>query len=67
MNLFDYISVDVNGTVDLNRVLVLYERQIMPYQIYKALNPEADDEDEVTQYAGFVGSQCAKRILLYRS
>ena len=47
--------------------MVLHKRQAMPYLIYRAISPGAEDEEEVKQYAGYVGKKCAERMLLYRS
>ena len=55
-----------NKLLDVNMVLVLYERQAMPYAIYRAINPEADDEDEVKHYGTLAGRCTAERMLLYR-
>ena len=61
------VSEDAQGTVDIDKVLVLFARQAMPYQFYALLNQEAEDEREVLKYAGFVGRDCSERMLLYRS
>ncbi|XP_023930830.1 arginyl-tRNA--protein transferase 1-like isoform X2 [Lingula anatina] len=63
----DADKVDENGVVNLDEVLVLFERQAMPYTVYKALNPRARDEGDVKEYAGFVGKKCYQRMLLFRS
>ncbi|KAJ7394367.1 Arginyl-tRNA--protein transferase 1 [Desmophyllum pertusum] len=47
-------------------VLVLFERQAMPYQLYAAIS-DADDRDEVQEYAELVGPVVSSRMLLYRS
>ena len=60
-------SDDANGRIELNGVMVLHKRQAMPYLIYRAISPEAEDEEEVKQYAGYVGKKCAEHMLLYRS
>ena len=55
-----------NKMMDINMTLVLYERQAMPYAIYRAINPEADDEEEVRHYATLAGRSTSERMLLYR-
>lgn len=47
-------------------VLVLFERQAMPYQLYAAIT-EADDRQEVQEYAELVGPAVSSRMLLFRS
>ena len=62
-----YITVDENGTIDLDKVSILYQRQIMPYRLYHVLSKGANqDEDEVKEYAKFVGKVCAERMFLFR-
>ena len=59
---------DEDGEVPLDEVLVLWQRQVMPYQVYTALKQgKAKDSDEVTEYAGYVGATCARRMFLVRS
>ncbi|XP_052810980.1 arginyl-tRNA--protein transferase 1-like isoform X1 [Mya arenaria] len=59
---------DEDGVVDLEKVMVLWQRQVMPYTIYTALKQgKASDEAEVKEYAGFVGRTCAERLFLVRS
>ncbi|KAL5010842.1 hypothetical protein ScPMuIL_013147 [Solemya velum] len=57
---------DPNGNIVLNNVLVLHGREPMRYQVYRIFNPSAEDQDEVQQYAQFVGRECAERMLLFR-
>ncbi|XP_078372427.1 arginyl-tRNA--protein transferase 1-like isoform X1 [Oculina patagonica] len=52
------------GSTD--EVLVLFERQAMPYQLYAAVT-EADDRQEVQEYAELVGPVVSSRMLLFRS
>ena len=66
-----YLSTeDEGGKIDLDRTLILHARQAMPYEVYKAIKsmirPDFNDEDEVKEYAQFVGKICAERMLLYR-
>lgn len=62
-----FVTEDENGEINLAEVSVLYMRQLMYYPIYKMISRGANqDEDEVKQYAGFVGKKCAKSILLFR-
>ncbi|KAK7483279.1 hypothetical protein BaRGS_00025446 [Batillaria attramentaria] len=57
---------DVNGNIDIDRVLVLHDREAMPYEVYRFMNRQARDEEEVKEYAAFVGRKCAERMLLFR-
>nr|KAG5696778.1 hypothetical protein BaRGS_012801 [Batillaria attramentaria] len=57
---------DVNGNIDIDRVLVLHDREAMPYEVYRFMNRQARDEEEVKEYATFVGRKCAERMLLFR-
>lgn len=57
---------DENGKIDLDKVTILFMRQMMTYDIYKALNPKAKDAKEVLEYSKFVGKKCAERMLLCR-
>ncbi|XP_035685735.1 arginyl-tRNA--protein transferase 1-like [Branchiostoma floridae] len=59
-------KVDENGNIDVDRVLVLYEQQLMPYAIYRALTG-GSDEDDVRLYATLAGRTCAERIILFRN
>ena len=65
--IFSCIAVDEDGDVALNTVMLLFQQQAMPYFIYQALCPGAQDKDEIEQYASFVGKKVASRMLLYRS
>lgn len=58
----DAAAVDENG-----QIRVLYEQDLMRYGRYHALNPGADDEEEVREYATLVGAKCAYSLFLYRS
>ncbi len=58
-----------------NEVMVLYQRQAMPYAIYRAIKGVDDDDndddddvddDDVKHYAKLVGKNVAQRMLLYR-
>ncbi|XP_046549414.1 LOW QUALITY PROTEIN: arginyl-tRNA--protein transferase 1-like [Haliotis rubra] len=55
---------DDNGNIDLDRVLVLYDSEAMPYEVYSFLKP--NDEAEVKEYAMLAGKTCAERMLLFR-
>ncbi|XP_067676603.1 arginyl-tRNA--protein transferase 1-like isoform X1 [Haliotis asinina] len=57
---------DDNGNIDLDRVLVLYDSEAMPYEVYSFLKPNANDEGEVKEYAMLAGKTCAERMLLFR-
>ncbi|OWF48821.1 Arginyl-tRNA--protein transferase 1 [Mizuhopecten yessoensis] len=57
---------DDGAKLEIDTVLVLFCRQIMTYEIYKALNAKARDAKEVMEYALFVGRKCAQRLLLFR-
>ncbi|RUS75694.1 hypothetical protein EGW08_016536 [Elysia chlorotica] len=57
---------DKNKDIDIHQVLVLYNRKVLPYALYKMMNREATDEENVTEYAGFVGKTCAERMFLVR-
>ncbi|XP_029650750.1 arginyl-tRNA--protein transferase 1 isoform X2 [Octopus sinensis] len=59
-------EVDENGNVDPNRVLILHEQQEMSFEMYHQLKPEANDENQVMEYANFVGKSCAQRMFLFR-
>eukprot|EP00058_Branchiostoma_floridae_P013548 XP_002599036.1 hypothetical protein BRAFLDRAFT_104268 [Branchiostoma floridae] len=59
-------KVDENANIDVDRVLVLYEQQLMPYAIYRALTG-GSDEDDVRLYATLAGRTCAERIILFRN
>lgn len=64
--MFLLILVDENGNVDPNRVLILHEQQEMSFEMYHQLKPEANDENQVMEYANFVGKPCAQRMFLFR-
>ncbi|GFR87448.1 arginyl-tRNA--protein transferase 1 [Elysia marginata] len=57
---------DKNKDIDVNQVLVLNSRKVLPYALYKMLNTDASDEESVKEYAGFVGKTCAERMFLVR-
>ncbi|XP_069950223.1 arginyl-tRNA--protein transferase 1 isoform X6 [Cherax quadricarinatus] len=63
----DAAAVDENGQVDISKIRVLYRQDLMRYGRYHALNPGADDEEEVREYATLVGAKCAYSLFLYRS
>lgn len=52
---------------DLDRILVLHRRAVMPYAAYARKRRGSSDEREVEQYARLVGQACAERMLLYRA
>ncbi|XP_070569102.1 arginyl-tRNA--protein transferase 1-like isoform X2 [Ptychodera flava] len=53
--------------VDINEIMVLHQRQAMPYMIYKVLSKSRSDTEEVKEYAQFVGKKCGRSLLLYRA
>ncbi|XP_005097396.1 arginyl-tRNA--protein transferase 1 isoform X1 [Aplysia californica] len=58
---------DKDKDVDLNQVLCLHQGTMLPYAFYKMMKKsKTPDEDEVREYAGFVGKTCAERMLLVR-
>ncbi|XP_046332185.1 arginyl-tRNA--protein transferase 1-like isoform X2 [Haliotis rufescens] len=57
---------DDNSNIDLDRVLVLYDSEAMPYEVYSFMKPNANDEAEVKEYAMLAGKTCAERMLLFR-
>ncbi|KAK7108348.1 hypothetical protein V1264_016098 [Littorina saxatilis] len=57
---------DPETPVDINRVLVLHDREAMAYEVYSFMEKDAHDEDEVKEYAALVGMTCAQRMLLFR-
>ncbi|KAL3881818.1 hypothetical protein ACJMK2_028210 [Sinanodonta woodiana] len=57
---------DENGKIDVDQVLIIHNGEAMPYEVYKAINPESGDEEEIKEYATFVGRSCAERMLLFR-
>ena len=58
--------MDKNKDIDINQVLVLNSRKVLPYALYKMMNSQASDEETVKEYAGFVGKTCAERMFLVR-
>ena len=62
---FSFFLDDRNKVTSPNDVMVLYKRQAMPFSVFRLMKDT--DEDEVLEYAGFVGKSCSKRMLLYRS
>ncbi|KAK2727840.1 arginyl-tRNA--protein transferase 1-like [Artemia franciscana] len=62
----DLNAMDEEENVDLNEVLVLYERTMMNYAEYRSICVDANDESEVKEYAKLVGSSVANRMLLFR-
>ncbi|XP_048577514.1 arginyl-tRNA--protein transferase 1 isoform X3 [Nematostella vectensis] len=73
-----YSRLDQTGpdfpSTDINKMLILYERQAMPYLIYRAIKQNEDDEgddnddtDEIQELADMVGPAVAQRMLLFRS
>ncbi|XP_048771474.2 arginyl-tRNA--protein transferase 1-like isoform X2 [Ostrea edulis] len=59
---------DEDGNLELDEVMVLHRRMMMSYGQYKQLNPQRKESQDtaVRKYAGFVGQDCARRMLLYR-
>ncbi|KAG8190508.1 hypothetical protein JTE90_006678 [Oedothorax gibbosus] len=57
---------DVDGVVNLREILILYDRTKMMFTLYKTLQKKTDDEEEVKEYAKFVGRKCYRKIMLYR-
>nr|XP_034176412.1 arginyl-tRNA--protein transferase 1 isoform X1 [Osmia lignaria] len=64
----DIDAIDEDGVVDVRKVLILYRRAAMPYQIYKRQSQRVkqEEENEIKEYASLVGMKCAQRLLLYR-
>ncbi len=63
------LSVDEQAAVEVGQVLVLFERQAMPFYVYKqlkSLSGGCGDEDEISEYARLTGKRCACRMLLFR-
>ncbi|XP_049800668.1 arginyl-tRNA--protein transferase 1 isoform X1 [Schistocerca nitens] len=58
--------LDEDGQININEILILFHKQAMPYFIYRTLNRNTDDSEEVMQYARLVGMKCARRMLLVR-
>ncbi|XP_038048103.1 arginyl-tRNA--protein transferase 1-like isoform X2 [Patiria miniata] len=56
----------VDAPVNLPEVRILYMQMAMRYSDYRGFAPNANDDEEVSEYAQFVGKKCAGRILLYR-
>lgn len=65
--MFIFIAGDSDGIVNLHEVQILYIHKRMSYQSYVKMKKQANDEDEVREYAGFVGRKCYRRMLLFRS
>ncbi|XP_068230493.1 arginyl-tRNA--protein transferase 1 isoform X4 [Palaemon carinicauda] len=63
----DASAKDLNGEIDLNRIKILYDQDLVLYEMYRMLNPQADDEDEVKEYASLVGAKSAYSMVLYRN
>ena len=57
---------DAEGDIDVEQVLVMYEREAMSYEVYRLMNKDHCDEEQVREYASFVGMTCAQRMLLFR-
>ncbi|XP_006813302.1 arginyl-tRNA--protein transferase 1-like [Saccoglossus kowalevskii] len=57
----------VDEPVDTSQVMVLHQRQAMPYMIYRAIKRNTDDHQTVEQYAKIVGNKFANNVLLYRA
>lgn len=62
----DSSAIDENGVVDLNKVKVLFDHDSILYEMYRFLNSDADDEEEVQEYATLVGAKSAYSMFLYR-
>ena len=61
------VAEDYEGKVDVDSVTVLCHRRIMPYRMYRAkYKGQANDEEEVINYAKLIGKSCSQRMLLYR-
>ncbi|XP_059153504.1 arginyl-tRNA--protein transferase 1-like isoform X2 [Physella acuta] len=57
---------DKNKDIDVDQVLVLHKGTMLPYSFYKSKKSRGSDEDEVKEYATYVGKTCAQRMLLVR-
>lgn len=52
---------------NLDEVLVLYENQAMPFRLYRSLaKVDGIEINELKEYAGLIGCNLSKSILLYR-
>lgn len=60
------LTEDKNKDIDVEQVLVLHKGTMLPYSFYKAKKSRGSDEDEVKEYATYVGKTCAQRMLLVR-
>jgi arginine-tRNA-protein transferase len=57
-----------SNKVVLGEVLVLYQNKAMPYKLYTTKSYMRDsDLDELEEYAGLIGGELTKKILLFRS
>jgi len=63
----DLTKEDCDGIVNLQDILILYSHKKMTYRSYRKMNKEANDEELVREYAGFVGTKSYRRMMLYRS
>ncbi|XP_046406018.1 arginyl-tRNA--protein transferase 1-like isoform X2 [Ischnura elegans] len=52
--------------VNLEKVGILYKRQLMSYHTYKKINYAANDEGKVKEYARLVGKDTYHSLFLYR-
>ncbi|KAK8391330.1 hypothetical protein O3P69_017143 [Scylla paramamosain] len=60
-------AVDVNGLVDINKILVLHNRNLVRYGDYQSHFADDDEEEEVKEYASLVGAKSAYTLFLCRS
>ncbi|XP_071512231.1 arginyl-tRNA--protein transferase 1 isoform X8 [Panulirus ornatus] len=63
----DLSATDEDGQVDLSKIPILHEQELIRYGMYHALNPDVDDEEEIKEYAVLVGMKSAYSMFLYRS
>ncbi|KAK7086703.1 Arginyl-tRNA--protein transferase 1 [Halocaridina rubra] len=63
----DVTAVDMHGDVDLSKIKVLFDCSPILYETYCEINPDADEDEEVQEYATLVGARTAHRMMLYRS
>ncbi|XP_045127346.1 arginyl-tRNA--protein transferase 1-like isoform X3 [Portunus trituberculatus] len=63
-------AVDSNGRVDINKILVLHNRNLVRYGDYQSHFADEDDdeeEEEIREYASLVGAKSAYTLFLCRS
>ncbi|XP_023248172.1 arginyl-tRNA--protein transferase 1 [Copidosoma floridanum] len=61
----DSNAQDEDGNVNINQVLVLYERKAMHYRVWKNRFPNSAVDSLIREYACLVGKKCATSMLYY--